>query len=310
MSAIAAAVVGGGALALGATTAVALGAGALAGGAMMYSGSKSDAAAAQAAQQRAAAGLASSSDYAAKLSYDLGQEQLAFSKQQYQDMRPIADQVYQSQLAAQNQQMQQAQEYYDYQTNTFRPLEQGLVRQAAEFNADAYREQLASQAAAAAGRAFGTTQAAGARAAAAMGVNPNSGRFAGIQAQGQLGLAAQRAGAMTAARQQADQLGWARNLDVVGLGRNLPGASTAAYSGATGAGTAGLNSAMAPGNQYTVGANAAAGTMATGAGQQISGYGGLLNAQTNAANNATNQMYGLAGSMIGMGGTLGARAIK
>ena len=197
MSAIAAAVVGGSALALGATTAVALGAGALAGGAMMYSGSKSDAAAAQAAQQRAAAGLASSSDYAAKLSYDLGQEQLAFSKQQYQDMRPIADQVYQSQLAAQNQQMQQAQEYYDYQTNTFRPLEQGLVRQAAEFNADAYREQLASQAAAAAGRAFGTTQAAGARAAAAMGVNPNSGRFAGIQAQGQLGLAAQRAGAMT-----------------------------------------------------------------------------------------------------------------
>ena len=170
----------------------------------------------------------------------IGREQLDFAKQQYAEMAPLARQVAAQQMAAQQQQMRQAQDYYDYQQQTFRPLERGLVADASRFNTDAYKEGLARDAAAAAGRAFSTTQAASQRAQASMGVNPASGRAMSMANQSNLGLAAQRANAMTGARNQADQLGWARRMDVTGLGRNLAGASTAAYQGATGAGTAGL----------------------------------------------------------------------
>jgi hypothetical protein len=94
-----------------------------------------------------------------------------------------------------------------------------------------------------------------------------------MQAQGNLGLAAQRANAMTGARTQAEQLGFARRMDVTGLGRGLAGASTAAYGGATSAGSAGMNTAMAPGGQYMQGLGAVGQTR-----------GNILNSQTSAYN--------------------------
>jgi hypothetical protein len=223
----------------------------------------------------------------------LGREQLAFSRQQYAEMMPLARQVYGQQMDAQRQQMDQAQNYFDYQQQTFRPVEQGLVRDAERFSTEGYREQMAGQAAAAAGRAFGVQQDMGQRALASRGVSPNSGAALALQAQGNLGLAAQRANAMTGARTQAEQLGFARRMDVTGLGRGLAGASTAAYQGATGAGSAGINTAMAPGGQYMQGMQQAGGTM-----------GGILNSQTSAYN------AGMAQQGLDVGGLLagGAKA--
>ena len=227
----------------------------------------------------------------------VSKEQLDFAKQQYADMKPLAQKIADQQMAAQQQQMNQAQDYYNYQQQTFRPVEQGLVRDAQRFNTEDYRNQLASQAAAASAQAFGTTQNASNRAMASMGVNPNSGRFAGITAQNNLGLAAQRAGAMTGARQGAEQMGWARRMDVTGLGRGLAGASTAAYQGATGAGTSGMNTSMAPGAQYQQGLTSAANTMGTMTGQQANMY--------SQAQNAQGQMYG---ALLGAGATIAARS--
>jgi hypothetical protein len=227
----------------------------------------------------------------------LGREQLDFAKRQYAEMMPLARQVYGQQMDAQRQQMQQAQDYYDYQRNTFRPVEQGLVRDAERFNTEGYREQLAGQAAAAAGRAFGVQQEMGQRAMAGRGVNPNSGAAMALQAQGNLGLAAQRANAMTGARTQAEQLGFARKMDVTGLGRGLAGASTAAYGGATGAGTAGMNTAMAPGSQYQQGM--------AGAGQT---YGNILSNQTSQFNTGLNAQGEVTGALIGAGTTAAFRA--
>lgn len=203
----------------------------------------------------------------------LAREQLDFSKQQYGEMMPLARQVYGQQMDAQQQQMRQAQDYYNYQQETFRPVERGLVADAMNFSTADYREQQARAAAAAVGQAFSTQQAMGQRALAARGVNPNSGAALALQSQGNLGLAAQRANAMTGARNQAEQMGYARRLDVTGLGRGLAGASTAAYGGATSAGSAGMNTAMAPGGQYM-----------QGMGQAGQTYGGILNSQTSAYN--------------------------
>jgi hypothetical protein len=220
----------------------------------------------------------------------LGERQLEFAERQYAEMMPLARQVYGQQMDAQRQQMNQAQNYFAYQQQTFRPVEQGLVRDAERFSTEGYREQMAGQAAAAAGRAFGVQQEMGQRAMASRGVNPNSGAGMALQAQGNLGLAAQRANAMTGARTQAEQLGFARRLDVTGLGRGLAGASTAAYQGATGAGSAGITTAMAPGNQYQQGM--------AGAGQT---YGNILNNQTSQFNTGLNAQGEVMGSVAGAG---------
>jgi hypothetical protein len=226
----------------------------------------------------------------------VAREQLRFSQQQYADMLPIGQRVADQQIAAQEQQMRQAQDYYDYQMNTFRPLEQGLVAQAQNFNTDAYRQQQAQQASAAAARAFGTARESSARSQAARGVNPNSGAARGAGNNLILQEAAMRAGSMTGARQQAEQLGYARQLDAAGLGRGLAGASAAAYGGAVGAGSAGLGSAMAAGSQYQQGL--------AGAGQS---YGQILGTQANVYNNAMNARGAAIGGLVGAGaGLVGA----
>jgi hypothetical protein len=227
----------------------------------------------------------------------LGREQLAFSKQQYAEMMPLARQVYGQQMDAQRQQMQQAQDYYNYQQQTFRPVEQGLVRDAERFSTEGYREQMAGQAAAAAGRAFGVQQDMSQRALASRGVSANSGAAMALQAQGNLGLAAQRANAMTGARTQAEQLGFARRMDVTGLGRGLAGASTAAYGGANTAGSSSMNTAMAPGGQYMQGLQQAGQT-----------YGNILNNQTSQFNTGLNAQGEVTGALIGAGTTAAFRA--
>ena len=223
--------------------------------------------------------VARASTEAAQIMAGLGREQLDFARQQYGEMAPLARRVSESMISAQDEQTRQARDYYEDYRTTFRPVEQGLVQDVEEFNTDAFREQLARQAAAEAGRAFGTTQQASERAMASMGVNPASGRFAGMQAQNQLGLAASRAGAMTGARERAEQMGYARRLDVTGLGRGLPGLSTAAYSGASGAGASGINTAMAPGNQFMAGMGQGASTIGSGQQMRLGGLSNILNIQ-------------------------------
>ena len=231
----------------------------------------------------------------------VAREQLRFSQQQYADMLPIGREVAEQQIAAQQQQMQQAQDYYDYQMSTFRPLEQGLVAQAQNFNTDAYRQQQAQQASAAAARAFGTARDSSARSQAARGVNPNSGAARGAGNSLILQEAAMRAGSMTGARQQAEQLGYARQLDAAGLGRGLAGASAAAYGGAVGAGSAGLGSAMAAGSQYQQGLAGAGGTYGQLVGTQANVYGQSMAAQGSAIGGLVGAGAGLLGAGWGAG---------
>jgi len=202
----------------------------------------------------------------------LAREQLDFSRQQYADIMPLARRVAEQQMATQNELMQMGREDRQYQMETFRPLEQGLVRDAERFSTEGFREQQARDAAAATGRAFGVMQDASARAAASRGVNPNSGAGMALQSQNMLGLSAQRANAMTGARNQAEQMGFARRMDVTGLGRGLGGAAQGAYGAATGAGSAGINTSMAPGAQQMQGMQQAGQTMGNIASGQASIY--------------------------------------
>ena len=245
--------------------------------------------------------LAQASKEAAQIQAGLGREQLAFAREQYDRSAPQLEAVANQQMQAQREQMTQARDYYNYQQDTYRPLEQGLVADAQRFNTGAYRNQLASQAAADTGVAFGQTQAMNQRSMASMGVNPNSGRFAGMQRGSSLALAANRANAMSSTRMQADQMGYARKLDAAGLGRGLAGASAGAYGGATNAGSqAGLN-VQSAGQNYMAGMGQGAGTIANGQQMQIGGLGNILNTQAEMYMNTQDANAAAFGTIAGAG---------
>jgi len=251
--------------------------------------------------------IANASKEAAEIMAGLGREQLAFARQQYGEMAPLARQIADQQMASQNELMDMARADRQYQIETFRPVERGLVADAERFSTEGFREQQAREAAAAAGRAFGITQDASMRAMASRGINPVSGAGMALQTQGNLGLAAQRAGAMTGARNQAEQLGFARRMDVTGLGRGLGGAALGAYGAATGAGSAAQGTAMAPGGQYMQGMAQGATTIGSGQQMLLGGLGNILNTQGsvyNASMNQSDPVMGLIGTGIGAYGAL------
>ena len=253
--------------------------------------------------------LANASKESAEIMAGLGRDQLAFAQQQYNDSLPLFQDIVGQQMRIGDETYRQANEDRQYNIDTYRPLEKGLVADAQNYNTDAKRNELAAQAAADAGRAFSNTQAASQRAMASMGVNPNSGRFASMQNQNNLGLAAMRANAMTGTRQQAENIGYARKLDAAGLGRNLTGASQGAYALSLNAGNAAGQNQMAPGQQYMQGMAQGASTIGSGRNMYQQGLTGVLNAQTSVYNTATNAQGEFLGSVLGAAGTLGAAAM-
>lgn len=106
-------------------------------------------------------------------------------------------------------------------------------------------------------------------------------------------------------RLQNEALDWAKQLDVTGMARGLPGASQGAYGAAVAAGNSAVQNQMAPG-QALIGAMGQSNNT-TMQGRQIAtqGLSSVLNAQTSAHNAALSQDNGLFGAI----GTLGGAAI-
>jgi hypothetical protein len=103
-------------------------------------------------------------------------------------------------------------------------------------------------------------------------------------------------------RIQDDSLDWAKQLDVTGMARGMPGASQGAYGVAVGAGNSAVQNQMAPG-QALIGAMGQANNT-TMQGQQTAMQGtlGVLNAQSNYANTLANSGgLGDAGTLLGAG---------
>ena len=224
----------------------------------------------------------------------VAREQLNFSRQQYADILPIAQQIAGLQIGAQEQQMAFAQEDRARLTGLFRPLEDQFVAEAQAFNTEARRQELAGQAAAASAQAFANTQAQQRRGLAAMGVNPASGAARGADRSALLQQSAQRAAAMTGARTAARQEGRALQAAALGMGNPLATGALQAYAGATGAGSAGLGSMQSPGAAYMQGLGMAGQT-----------YGNMANMQNQAFMQSQSNQAGMFGSLLGAGATLG-----
>jgi hypothetical protein len=223
----------------------------------------------------------------AKMQQETAKEYLDFSKQQYADLKPIAEKAYtamtnlaEKQGAIADANEKRASEYADFERNTFRPLEQKLVDEANTYDTEAKREQLASRGMADVATAYQAQRQQALDTLARYGINPNSARFAAINATLSRAEAADSAGAANNARLQAEQLGYARKLDATSLGRGLASNATAAYGTAINANNA--SGAQTGAAQSAIAAPGAA--MGNAYGQTSNMYGGATNSYSAAGN--------------------------
>lgn len=122
-------------------------------------------------------------------------------------------------------------------------------------------------------------------------------------------LASAEVAAGNDARLKEEATGWAKKLDVAGLGRGLPGASQGAYSLAVGAGDSAVKNTMGPSQALLTGNAAGVGTIGAGQDLSLRGNLGILNAQTSFANSENSAMNSGGGSGLGgLGSLLGGAA--
>jgi hypothetical protein len=249
---------------------------------------------------------------------DVAMEYLTFSKQQYADFKDDLKEIAAAQKKIMADTAKRAEDYATYERETFRPLEKRLVSEAEEFNTAAKQEEMASQGMADVASAYQVQRQQALDTMAKYGINPNSARFAAINAQLGQGEAASRAGVATKSRIAADEMGRARLYDAAALGRGLASNATAAASTAASAGTSAGGSYMAPAEfmgksygqtgQMLGGASSSFGTAGNIYGQEFNSRMQGYNAQM--ANQS--DMFGALGGVAGMylGGPGGAKLFR
>lgn len=107
-------------------------------------------------------------------------------------------------------------------------------------------------------------------------------------------------------RIQNDSLNWAKQLDVTGMARGMPGASQGAYGVAVGAGNSATQNQMAPGQALVGAMGQANNTTMQGRQVAMQGLSGMLNSQTSAYNagSGDNGAMGALGTIAGAGITV------
>ena len=262
-------------------------------------------------------GIASANAESARLSKEAADNQLAFSKDQYEFLKPyVQKQLEIGQAVAAQQQADSAkasnrsdQQWSQYQT-TFQPIEEKMAQEAMDYGSEADQERATGQAAADVSQQFQSQRAAAQRQLASMGVKPNSGAFMAQNRESDAAEAAARAAAMTGTRQAVKDKGVSLRAGAAAFGRNQTntagqqvGLSTGTGSAATQSAGAGVGSTLAAGNSINAGYGAQI-DAANSAVRANLGLGGLMNsAYGNQAQMYGSQMAGL-GQLVGMAGTI------
>ena len=138
-------------------------------------------------------------------------------------------------LAAQNaiaqQQMDMAQEQYDYYKTTYRPLEEEIVANAGL--SDAEQQEMVTKAGLTTQSAFDSAEASRNRNLQRMGINPNSGAYAENTRKSAISKAVAKANSQNTARAQAEEMDYNQKVAAVGLGKGLPTAAAGLMSSAS-----------------------------------------------------------------------------
>lgn len=183
-------------------------------------------------------------------------------------------------------------------------LQDQLVDDARSFNTEARRNQLAAEANADVGQAFGLQRQQTNRNMSRMGVNPNSGKFAAMTGQMDMAEASAKASAANKTRQAARMEGMAMTDRATNALAGYPAMSMQATSAGAGYGAAGTGIA----NQGLAGMNSGFGAASTAAGQMGQNATNMWGQQANAYNQSQQSgdsfgsiLGGIGGLAMGMG---------
>lgn len=255
---------------------------------------------------------------AALLEAQTGKEYLNFAKEQFavanarQDKQDaIANEVTQDQLSASRQSRQWATEDRNRYQSTFVPLQNEFIDTAKGWDSKQRQDKLASEAKADVLNNAAQQRQSSQRQMAALGVNPASGRFAGIDRAGEMATSLAAAGAENTSRNQVRKEAVAMKADAINMGNGLSvnPATSLGLSSSTGAaayGTTSANNGQAAANTnivsggyqtYMQGLNSQANILNQQYSNQLNAWSAQQ--QANAAN--TSGLFGGLGSAVGMG---------
>lgn len=215
----------------------------------------------------------------------LGRDWLGFARDQFaigndrqNQLDQLTNKVTQQQLAAQDENMANAREDRARYKSVFQPLQDQFIKTANDYASQDRQDQMAGQAASDVMAQSAAATDANNRAMASMGLNPNSGRFAGITAAQNTATALGAAGAANNARQAVRDKGLALQADAINLGNGLPSSTASSYGIGLNAGNSATGNAGAANQNW----RANVGIMNSGFGggmQGLQGGAGVLNQQ-------------------------------
>lgn len=239
-------------------------------------------------------------------------EQFGIANQRQAVLDALTSEVTRDQLGASRTAQQWAREDRDRDMSVFRPMQDEFIDTAKNWDSPERQAQVAAEARADVAEAAAIQQQQRAREMAAMGVDPTSGRYAGIERAADLATGLQMAGAQNTARNTVRNQALGLKADAINMGKGLginPGASLGLGVSAGGQALAG----QAAANQA---ANSNVGILQNGYGQAMQGYTNQANilqnqynsqlgawtAQQQAASQESAGLFGGLGSMVGMMG--------
>lgn len=252
--------------------------------------------------------VAQASKEAAEISAQLGREQLAEGRRQYDDNMAVTRPVIDAQLKVMQQGIAQGDDYFQYMKDKQRPVENALNAEAMAAGSTQLQEEKAATAVADVRQGTTSAQNQLLRQGLRYGWSPAKMASAGIGAANGQGLA--EATAANSARTTERNLGFAKKMDVAGLYRGLPGASTAAYGVATGAGNSAVSSQMQPGSQLLQTMGQSNNTQMNGRQIALSGLTGVLNSQTGYASSVMQNATAQRGQNMDMIGSIAGLAFS
>lgn len=246
-------------------------------------------------------GVAAANEKSAQLAYKLGQEQLAWAKEQYGKDSEIYNRIVDGFLADQDESSAAAAKDREFYEKNFQPLEKKLAEEAATYDTAARRQKEMGAAQAGVANQFNAARDNAQKELEAFGIDPTSTRYAALDIGTRAAQAAAQAAAGTAANNRVEDVGRALRSEAINVGRGYPGQIASSYNTATGAGSA---AGAATGQATTIGGQ----TMGTapsymGLGNQAVGqWGNTLNM---AYNNQLDRFKANQQASSGWGGILG-----
>lgn len=246
--------------------------------------------------------------------FALGEQQLQFGQNQFNQEWPYAQQYLQQQTASSAAETANAQDEQSFYDQTYKPIETQFANEASNYDSPAQATENAGNAEADVASSFDANRTSALQSLESYGIDPSQTRYGALDLGTRISQAAATSAAGTQSNLNTQATGLALQGEAINVGRGYPGSVAQAYSTATGAGASGLagatgvtNSAVNSMGSPTSYMNTGNASMAGATSALNTGFSNsLAGAQFN-YNVAANQSQGI-GQLIGGAAGIAAMA--